>query len=263
LEKAILITRISELDRIESDVDRIYFGHEFCERRLPNSEELLNVINWCKKNEKPMTLLTPPIKETGLGYLESLFPIAAQSGICEEVCINDWGALRLMAQMKLRLKPILGRLLVKLKRDPRILLMKKKLPSPALDHFSRANVDTPEMAGFLRDLGIHRVEMDNVLQGINREGDVLQASIYFPWAYVSTTFLCLTAGSARNSRPHSRSIFPCEKECLHSSFSLQHQHMPETLIMKGNTYFFETKKLPFDLESNMIDRIVYEPEIPF
>ncbi len=47
--------------------------------------------------------------------------------------------------------------------------------------------------------------------------------------------------------------------------TLNHAEMPASLILKGNAVFFNNSNIETILQNkeNRIDRIVYEPEIPF
>lgn len=135
-----------------------------------------------------------------------------------------------------------------------------RLPKQAKAHFQRSNIDASHLTTFLKEMGVQRIELDNILQGIQREGG-LQASLYYPYAYVSTTRLCLLMNGEQPNK-NLRSIGTCHKECLRYDITLTHEDMPVPLHLKGNTQFFRNDKLPKDLAALNITRLVYEPRLP-
>jgi hypothetical protein len=90
----------------------------------------------------------------------------------------------------------------------------------------------------------------------------LQTSLYYPWAFVATTRLCMTAGCDRPDAPARLGIFSCAHECRKYSLMLENEIMPVPLVRKGNTIFFQNEELPPDLHGTGISRIVIEPGIP-
>jgi hypothetical protein len=181
-----------------------------------------------------------------------------------EVVFNDYGVLRLLAKKNNHLRPVMGRLLNRMKRGPRLMVVLDKLPQTTVEYFQSSNLTVPVLCDFLAKNGVKRVELDNVLQGI--EGidmnNRLEASLYYPFAYVTTTRFCLTNSCDKPEKRDLIGIFPCNKECQRYTFQLNNEIMPVTLIRKGNTLFFKNDLLPDGLEERGINRIVIEPEIP-
>lgn len=239
---------------------RLYFGQEFCERLLPSVGQLDQMLDQARELGLAFTLVTPYVTEEGLERVEALVEHLSGRGSEYEVVVNDWGVLHWLRESYPKIVPVLGRLLTKQKRGPRILNLKGLVPDAMLDHFRRSNVDLQIMVEFLKKMGITRVELDNLLQGVARENP-LAASIYTPYAYISTTRLCLT-NSCDHRTQSLRAIFPCGQECRIYRFRLTHPSMPVPLILGGNTYFYRLDELPANLEQLGIDRVVFQPEIP-
>jgi len=116
------------------------------------------------------------------------------------------------------------------------------------------------MVAFLQTCGVERVELDNLLQGIARNGG-LQASLYYPFGYITTTRLCLLMEGDRPDK-NLRSIGRCHRECLKYDVTLRHEDMPVPLHLKGNTQFFRNDTLPKNLAALSITRLVQIPELP-
>jgi len=140
------------------------------------------------------------------------------------------------------------------------------LPQSTIDYFRSCSLDVPLYQRFLIENGVGRVELDNLLQGIDigLEGTGISCSLYIPYAYITTTRLCLAISCDVHGKEDEIGIFPCKKECQEYAFYLTHPVMPVPLIRKGNTMFYKNEEIPEDnvMEKNGIDRLVIEPEVP-
>ena len=263
VERAALFSGLRELEAYSLPCDRVYFGHEFCQRRLPEAGEARRALELAEARNLPFTLVTPFVTDAGLARVRALLSELTGAGVPSgfEAVVNDWGALRMIRREWPGIPIALGRLLTKQKRGPRLMNIIGRLPADAADHFMRSNVDAPRLADFLRAQGVVRVELDNLLQGIRREPGALPASLYTPFAYISTTRLCLLMGGDQPGK-NFRSIGRCSRECLRYGITLAHRDMPVPLRLQGNTMFFENNKLPPDLAALNINRIVLEPSLP-
>ena len=209
-------------------------------------------------------LSVAPIKATdfGLKKIESLLKTLADNFLDCEVVFNDFGVLRVLRDRYDGLKPIMGRLLVKITRDPRIMNILDILPEKSVEYYRTTNLTIGCVSEFLRKNRINRVEVDNVLQGLNLNLEVedLRVSIHTPYIYVTTTRLCLIGSYGKPNAEIDVRIEPCKKECQRCTFKLENPAMPIPLIRKGNTVFYINNKQP--PTGRNIDRIVFSPEIP-
>lgn len=257
MERAALISNLESLPLITPQHERLYFGPEFCQHLLPSSSELKEALNFARKKRLSFTLVTPFVTDEGLKKLIPLWEVLKGWGKTE-VVVNDWGVLSFLRENYPEFPLVLGRLLSKQKRGPRLLNIKDKIPREMWDHFQRSYLDLPLVQNFLSQRNIHRVELDNLLQGIKRDPKI-PASLYYPYAYVTTTRMCLTNACDQRTQPL-RSIFPCHKECSIYTFKLTHKDMPVILFIKGNTQFFKNEEIPSNLSLLGIDRLVHEVE---
>jgi len=193
MENALLITNKHNLKYWNKKYTRLYFGIEFCERLIPTTGELDYVINFVKENNIKLSFVTPYVPDEGMDKLEPLLELLNEKLLGSEVIINDFGTLELMQEKNLQLKPVLGRLLTKQKRGPRIINIMDKLPKTAIEHFRKSNAEVPIFQEFLIKNNFDRVELDNLLQGIGDDfsKSQIKASLYYPYAYVTTTRYCL------------------------------------------------------------------------
>jgi len=262
MEHALFITRLDHLHYWNGGFSRLYFGNEFCERLLLTPEELTAAIRFTFDKGIEFTMVTPYVTETGLNRVETLFDILANEKRGSEVVFNDYGVLRLMRRRFSNLVPVMGRLLNKMKRGPRLMMVIDSLPETTVEYFRNSSLTVPLMREFLMGYGVRRVELDNVLQGTDLPLDGLLVSVYVPYAYVTTTRMCLTASCDVPEMEERVGVFPCQRECRKYTFGLTSEIMPVLLIRKGNTIFFENHNLPDDLEARGVSRLVIQPEIP-
>lgn len=289
MEKAIFITKVSQLKYVNDKYDRLYFGNEFCERLIPRPGYLKQILSHARKKDLKFSLVTPYVTDYGLAKLAALFDLLRVKNIECEAIVNDWGVLHLINRKYPNLTPILGRLLTKQKRCPRLakllkrnahapwfikdrqdprakyMIFQKKLPKGLDPYYKGSNTSSvPIIHNFLLNQRIRRIELDNVAQGLFLElpNNKISASVYFPYVYITTTFFCPTARCDQNNKTLFR-IKPCSRPCQRYIFRLRHRAMPKTLLLKGNTKFYRNPKLPIHEFAKIgVDRIVYEPEIP-
>ena len=259
MEKALFINEFSKLKNLES-YDRIYFGSEFCERLIPSREELVKVLNLVEANKLSFTLMTPFITDFGMDLLAPLLKELSRRPKNVEIVINDWGVLNYIKKNHNLSNLVLGRLLNKQKRGPRIMNFLEDLSKADLERFRECAVDVQIFKDFLIKNKFKRVELDNLLQGIktNLNKSPLSGSLYHPYVYVSTTRYCLANFSDEVSKLKYPGILPCKKQCKLISFSLKNKAMLVQIIIKGNTQYFMNKKIPQNLSEKGIDRIVYQ-----
>jgi hypothetical protein len=260
-EKALFISRKENLKYLTDEFQRVYYGDEFCDRLIPFEKELKEVMSEVKEKGLSFTFVTPYVTEAGLKKLIKLFSVLPEK---TEVVVNDWGAFRVIKERFSDLAPVLGRLMIKLKRGPRIAGFLASLPKESVDHLKRTNLGVPVYSKFLTENNIFRAEIDNPLQGFDLS-DVpkeIKLSLYIPFAYVTTTRFCLTANCDDADKKGVIGVFPCGKECRKYTFYLDNPVMNKMLIRRGNTIFYQNTQIPEKINNFNIDRIVVQPEVP-
>jgi hypothetical protein len=260
-EQALFISKKNNFSYLKNDYQRLYFGDEFCERLLPTQNDLIEVMQKVKDRGLAFTLVTPYVTEAGLEKVKRLAALLPDK---TEVVFNDWGVFRMLKSKFPNLVFVLGRLLNKIKRGPRIVHFLDKLPKEAIKHLRKTNLDVPIYQDFLFKNNIKRAELDNPLQGLDLS-DIpreLNLSLYIPFAYVTTTRFCLVSNCDIPEKKGFIGVFPCQKECQKYSFYLDNPVMTTLLIRRGNTIFYKNINISQELRDSNIDRIVIEPEIP-
>ncbi|MCX5886409.1 MAG: hypothetical protein NT096_10955 [Proteobacteria bacterium] len=264
MEQALFISKVDNLKYFEDtdEFTRLYFGMEFCERLIPDEDNLKKVISFVNEKKIGLTLVTPYVTEDGLERVERLLKTLVELKPDSEVVFNDWGVFQVMEERYQSLIPVLGRMLNKMKRGPRLMNVIDKIPQESVRYYRTPGISVPGVREFLLKKRIGRVEFDNLLQGVDLErcGDEIKKTLYLPFAYITTTRLCLTALCDRPDKVKEVGITPCGHECQRYTFYLKNPIMITNLIRKGNTIFFSNEDIPDNLK--MFDRVVIEPEIP-
>ena len=264
MEQAVFISKIEHLKYCDENFTRLYFGNEFCERLIPSRQELQKVLSFVKKRKLSFTFVTPYVTNQGLRGLEKLLVFLAEKCPQSEIVFNDWGVFHFLREKALPVIPVLGRLLLKMKRGPRIMNILDKVPDETRRYYQTPGLTVPEICTFLKHNRIFRVELDNLLQGMDLDGtdNGIHRSLYLPFAFISTTRFCLTANCEDETKKEYVGVFPCNKECQRYTFTLVNPVMTVPLVRKGNTMFFMNETLPEAVAKRQVDRIVIEPEIP-
>lgn len=260
-----------------NDIDRIYFGPEFCQNMIPNIQDINLAVEYAKRRGFKVTLVTPTVTDIGIAKISELFERADEIYYVDEVVFNDWGVFRMLSEKYPDIHYICGRLLDKTQRDPRInkgsytdfftgegLLY---LQSPSLTARSYQEV--------LTNNKISRVEIDTYPQGIALNKESLQninLSLWYPFGYVTTGRSCiinmmdknesqkfsLEPGCQRKCRDYTRLLY--KREGSYSS-ELSSGAYDVNIFGKGNTVFYICKDLDGILKGNkdIINRLVFQP----
>ena len=269
VSRALFVSRIKHLShRDDGEYSRLYFGNEFCQNLLPTRATLEKVLSEIKDRGLGFTLVTPFVTDSGMARIQRLLTFLSRSLDDHEVVVNDLGVLHMINRELGADRPalLLGRCQTKLKRGPRLVNVKGELPAAAWDHFQRTNIDTPFFTEFLARMGVSRVELDNPLQGVNRDSLAeeikLKGSLYYPYVYVSTTRYCQFVDLEDEDRSPRKIDPECKKECSPFLLSLKSRQMNEDLLLAGNTVFYRNDRLPENNHPTIYDRVVFQPEVP-
>lgn len=281
IEKAIHITNLKNLRYFQiGKYQRIYWGVEFCQNLIPITAESEKILSFCVKNNLKFTLVTPFVTENGLEKLKRIFSWLGKQKLKCEVIVNDWGVLECLHTEFSRLfEPVLGRLLVRQQRDPamkgvlekqvpfavkgkdgKITVIVHRPPDKRYQEGIRATyVSSSLFQDFLAKFGIKRIELNNLLQGLNLNGVRFKKSIYNPFVHISTTRFCPM------QTPYQRlyRINVCQRECQKYYEILRNRAIPKIIYKRGNTTFY---KNPVDVKNVFsldIDRVVFQKALPF
>lgn len=276
IEKALFINTAKDF---KNDADRIYFGNEFCQNRIPSLPRLKEFYSFVREKDKGFTFVSPFVTDGGLDKLKGLLAFLDAQGDAE-VVFNDWGVFALLKSEFSNLKPVMGRLLTKQRRDPRVfkilsgqqqaqevvfegpkgpikdLHVPQIVPGTLVKHYQGSLINVPILQEFLFSRGIGRIEVDNLIWEMDLSlKDEIGASIYLPYNYITVSRMCGKLTLTYES---------CHNECQKYFFQIKDDSLPVPFYGIGNAIFYKTKR-PSDeyLKKLGIDRIVYQPYLPY
>jgi len=254
---------------------RCAYGNEFCEHLIPSARQFERVLAAATERDLRITLLTPYVSDAGIELLRPLFDLFSDHD-GGEVVFNDWGILNLLRREYPRLKPVQGRLMNKSLRDPRVtgVYAASDAPAPALVSLRRSNLDCVSYTGFLSELGVDSVELDNLPQGVDLSfvDNGVKASAYVPFGFISTSRICMAAGIHYDKRDKFQPGAACHHECQTHLLEYSYTNSPlgnrdQKFYLKGNSYFYVhaeamLRGLFEQSRSGLIDRIIVQPSLP-
>ncbi|MCF8474033.1 MAG: hypothetical protein K9G26_04985 [Emcibacter sp.] len=216
-------------------VTHLHFGNEFCERLIPTLKELMRAQSKAKQLKLEFSLVTPMLTDSGFRLLERLLP---QLDAGTEVVVNDWGTLERLRLNFPMLNPVLGRLLNKAIKDPR-------LPSGQWAKLHIFDNQSKHFQDFLARFSIDRLEMDvppfaTVMQF---KSDPMKLSVHLPYGYTFKGRMCRIGSSGLKDDAKFAAAHACHKECLTYWVQTTRPHAnAETELysfQRGNTQFYE------------------------
>ncbi|MBI4476425.1 MAG: hypothetical protein HY654_04585 [Acidobacteria bacterium] len=256
---------------------RLYFGNEFCERLVPSVGQVRRAYDAATAENLRFSLLTPYVTDFGLLRLRALFEwLAALNSQDVEVIVNDWGVLHLLGRDFPALRPVLGRLMNRMLRDPRIAahFATARAPSAALQALRQSGVTSAVFRMFLTRASVARVEFDNLIQGLDMNFDELgvAASLYIPYGYVATGRVCPIGSLSLRKEEKFDVASPCGQQCQLYTLRFRYSDSPfdnrdQEFIEQGNTYFYVQDPPMIEAAAQMvtrlgISRLVYQPRLP-
>ena len=219
--------------------DRLYIGNQFCHNLFPAEEKLFPVMEKMRSEGLAITLVFSYVREFMLSSVEKLLEKVdnwcAIRGIYVEIVVNDWAVAEMLRGKNGRLIPVLGTLINKRKKDPR---MKYKSGDTALFRQNSLN------AGFYREFldeefDIHRYEWESC--GYPQEFPSGKNSLHLPFYQTNTSQYCpLYALCTTGDRGTQQLAEQCPEFC--EKYALLY---PEHLHMTGmyNSLFGVDKTL--------------------
>lgn len=253
---------------------RLYFGEEFCERALSTGKALAKAVAAAEERGWGFTYVTPYLTETGLTKVQRLLDILAQTKPEAEVVINDWGVLDWVTEHHPTFTPVLGRLMNKIIRDPRMPDSLRNSPDQTVMHkFRTCNLAGGEMKDLLDQYQVKRVELDYPPQGLdpNLPAWGYDTSLSIPYGVIMTGRICLMQSWGLAAGEKFRTTGPCPQRCRLGWLELSDpsgrvkKNKDWQIIQKGNTVFYRQNKeflaeILTEAEKTGVSRMIFQPE---
>lgn len=225
------------------NVDRIYIGNAFCHLLFPEETRLFSMLDRANEMGKNITITFSYVREYQLEYTEKLLEkLEDWCGANEamlEIVVNDWALADMLKGRTYCLKPCLGILLNKRKKDPRVAYKKGKA------EFLRENSLNAEFyREYLnREFKIRRFEWEScgyeqqfpektMNSGVEM---TVENHLHLPFYQTNTSQYCtLYAGSAYGDRSRQHLLTSCDKRCEWQAY-LYPRHLD--MAGRGNSLF--------------------------
>lgn len=195
--------------------DRLYIGSASCARLLPEPSVLEALLDAAEEAGLEVTLLTAQLRPDGGASVDRLLEMLDHRGRHAELVANDWGMIERAQRHRDRVEIVLGPLLNKLRRDPR-------MPWSAGyaahgDLLSEGNLNDPALRAFLEALGVRRIEYETCARPIRvPEG---RHSLHLPFYHTNASAWCpLRAHCEGGSRGAQRPPGTCPGWCAQNAF---------------------------------------------
>jgi hypothetical protein len=258
------------------EVIGIYYGQETCENLIPTLKHVQQAVEFCKQHEYNFSLVTPYVSPKGMDRLRKLFEYLNAEEPGTEVVINDFGVMHLLNKEYSNLKPVLGRLLIKMKRDPRFSVSGFEIANVEIKNLKRveenqrealqgASLELPVYQEFLKSKDVQRVSLDTLSQGMNQKALKkwgFPVDLYWPWTYVTSSRSCAIAAHTQIRKEFHPTDEPCQYQCEKYEFTFTSDKKMFTSIFRGNSVWMNSRHLLKDYVELEIDRLIYEPYIP-
>lgn len=257
MEKAVYISDINLLTKISSlNFSRLYYGNEFCGNLIPDIKDIKKLLNYLKNKPLKFSFVTPWCRDSDLEKTKKIFKLLPEYS---EIIFNDFGVFELINEFSnKKFKKIMGRLLVRYLRDPRVILLDRKRNKRLINYLMTSNINNSTFQLFLIENKIYRIEIENTFQGYNFKLDRrLSSSLYYPYVFVASTTKCLFKQDFDS--PY------CKLQCKDKIITWKIKNLAHKFIIRGNTeFYFHNKKLKSKLMNQWnINRLVFMPKIPW
>ncbi len=215
-------------------VTHIHLGNEFCERLISTPKKLKHVQLKTEQLGLGLTLVTPMLTDVGFGQLDKLLPELSEGS---EVVINDWGTLHLLYRDYPSLVPVLGRMLNKMIKDPR-------LPSEQWTQLHPYISQPEHFQSLLKRFNIDQMEMDvpPFAKTEQFNSEPMGLSVHLPYGYTFKGRMCRIGSLNQKDNGKFITAHACQKECLtywtqaeRSGVKLNTENYS---FQRGNTQFY-------------------------
>lgn len=238
-------------------VSRIQFGNEFCQRLLPSVRALDTALGATAAAGLDFGFTLPMLTDDGVEEADALLGLLPEG---TEVTVSDWGLMRRLTRRFPRLRPVAGRLLCKMLKEPRA-------PSAAYMKLGGHGFMTPGFEMLLGRFRVSRLEIDlpPFARGADLCGRLGRISVHAPFGFATTGRICRIGNLHRPMTRKFATGHSCARECLTYWCELSAGREPDQAGMgtfqRGNTIFYRhtaamTATLAAAIAAGSVDRVI-------
>lgn len=186
----------------------LYIGNESCRFLFPDAAVLERIAAKAAREDLALTLVGAPLRAGEEDFADALLNFARQTGA--ELEINDWGMLERAQQYREHLHLLLGSLLNRRRKDPRMAWKRSHSGQEAL--LAQNSLNDPAWIAFLRRLGIERFEYESC--GLPLLPPEAACSLHLPFYRTNSSLWCpLAAVCLQGDRGAQRGMDACPRWC--------------------------------------------------
>lgn len=205
---------IKSLGTFNKGIDRIYIGNEFCHNLFPKEDMLIEILEKSIADKVEVTVCFTYLRENYIDknrkIIEKIYSFCIKNKKQIEIIINDWGMLSLIKNKEDYLKPVLGVLLNKRKKDPRYNYKKGYNENKKL--IGKNSLNSSSFREFLKERNIQRYEYESC--GYKMEIAEGKHSLQIPFYVTNLSQYCpLNAVCKGGDRGKQRLVKCCAKYC--------------------------------------------------
>ena len=237
-------------EAIGSSCEKVRFGSEFCEWKIPSLTELEKAYSLIKDQGKDFTYVTPRVSNSSIKKLVKQLDFLDGEGKID-VVINDLGVLNILGRYP-NLNPYLGRQLVHvpgrcpwLKRGLRDRLIEKVQGIEKV--YSKTSLNYGPTIRFFQERGVRGVDLDWIPRCFPYYGFLVKAglnlSVHLQLVPVTLTRKCHTGRFLGEVAPET-----CSKPCNIRAFRLKNERLELEFFLHENAVFRFTEPSRKDIE---------------
>lgn len=242
------------------EITRIYYGSEFCEKRIDSIDRILDIAKYCKDRGYSFTFVTPPMTNAGLQkYQQTVLALVGEK-LLSEIIVNDIGFLYWLHK-KFEVKLTLGRTFEKISHDGRIgsTELKAFYGDNGISYAASSGVFSTPSQLLYQKLGVSRFDID--LPNIPIEfSKNCHCSVYLPYSYLTSGRRCMIGSVDKTN-----TIEECSQLCrsynqlMVKTINIFPKDKQQQLLRNGNTIYYKPET--FQEYMSCFDRIVLERQI--
>lgn len=204
--------------------DRLYIGNPYCDQIFPEAFCLAAIAAKADREGLRLSIVTAGMHAGGEAAADAQIAFAADAGA--ELCVNDWGVLRRAKMHPHRPEILLGTLLNRRRKDPRMAYKPGLQDRKAL--LAQNALNDPGWLHFLQDAGVVRFEYESC--GLPTVLPNAPCSLHLPYYQTNTSRWCpLRALCERGDRGAQKPGNACPGWCAHNELLY-----PDHLKMTGS-----------------------------
>ncbi|AMA73011.1 hypothetical protein ACH33_09170 [Aneurinibacillus sp. XH2] len=258
--------------------DRLYFGSEFCQYRLPSLTAVKQALAYSQEHGLAFTFVIPYVHTVKFEALPEILVYLQTMAVKEErpleVVVNDWGVYHHIRKHFPVLRIVIGRLLNRTIRDPRVAdyYADENAPTDARRVFAGSGLLSEWFGRFLQEGNVAGLEFDELIQehALLEYSSPYMLSFHFPFGCVASGSACMVGFMEAEKKDKFRGDPNCRQQCQRYTFELKNRHIPDMrhrIFQKGNTAFYThnrdiVKRGLANMAKVESGRVVYSPRIP-